>query len=843
MKNKKDITVKEGKFFSFALFKQSFKSQKNIWLITTLGNALVIGIIIIILSTLTINTTKTGLGNLFDTASLEHTVKSSASQAYMSYELITDNYYNDLDTLSTVAGTNALTLSGYDTIVNETVANTGVSYGQTMYGTYEVFRAQGADKETARESTKRAVKDVLKAAGKDETTRNVVVNYFVDPYLKAYDPDEGDKVTDVSTLYITAFPEALSNYIKTEMPTYADYALVLSNVAQAEINDYVPGNDVSKRKKLINSYTTQLVAMTGADIDNDTLSSALNVIINGTTDSLKIKSDDETATIAGCGDDAGAFSENKNYLKSYAIIEASLPVSEKLIKWEYFPTFEVGYVTNDAGVPVDKDGKEIFDYNTYCYLSDDYVPCDVNGNELVINDELLAKRVPIKEKMGTNADNMQKKYSALLQPRKVEQLNGKTKDDFESENDKNQVKSKYVGYTAEEINKAKDDLNNSALFSQAKVMLADFCKKTIEDDKNNTHTYYDKNTKTINENNIIAAVSSYLKTAAVETIKEQFNIESIDELTKENNGISGEEMLEKVDTYTVSAIATFNSVVAKYQAIEKTDYNTGEAITENGEKVAKYSLFTCQEMAIVKSGLGITDQLPTYLKTALTEMADMNTYGLIVGLIFFDCAGLLLPIIYLMMSANDLIAGQVDSGSLAFVLSTPTKRSKFTFTQVVYLFGSLTVSFAFFFLVALSIRHIGIAMGSTDLVTDLTDLQLLYYSIGGYAVCFALAGICFLSSCIFNKSKMSLGCGMGVSMFFLVISIIGIFGMDTMPSVIRIEAMNYFNYVTIVRLFDVNAVLTNDMLTYGLKLIALFGIGAATTIGGCIYFEKKDLPL
>ena len=841
MKNKKDITVKEGKLFSFALFKQSFKAQKNIWLITTLGNALVIGIIIIILSTLTINTTKTGLGNLFDTASLEHTVKSSASQAYMSYELITDNYYNDLDSLSTVAGANALTLSGYDTIVNE--PSKDASYGKMIYTAYDGLIAAGNTKEEARAKVKLGLSTGGQLAGIDETTKNVVVNYFIDPYLKIYDPDEGDKVTDVSTLYLRTFPDALTNYIKAEVPTYASYATALAAVAQAVIVDYAPGNDVSHKKELISSYTTQLVAMTGANIDSDTLKSALNVLINGTTDSLKIKSDDETATIAGCGDDAGAFSENKNYLKSYAIIDASLPVSEKLIKWEYFPTFEVSYVTNDAGVPVDKDGKEIFDYNTYCYLSDDYVPCDVNGNELVITDEMLAKRVPIKEKMGTNADNMQKKYSALLQPRKAEQINGKTKDDFENETDKNNVKSKYIGYTAEEIKKAKDDLNNSTLFSQAKTMLADFCKKTIEDDKNNSYIYYDKNTKTINEDNIIKAVSSYLKTAAVETIKQQFNIESIDELTKENNGISGEEMLEKVDTYTVSAIATFNSVVAKYQAIEKTDYNTGEAITENGEKVAKYSLFTCQEMAIVKSGLGITDQLPTYLKTALTEMADMNTYGLIVGLIFFDCAGLLLPIIYLMMSANDLIAGQVDSGSLAFVLSTPTKRSKFTFTQVVYLFGSLTVSFAFFFLVSLAIRHIGIAMGSTDLVTDLTDLQLLYYSIGGYAVCFAIAGICFLSSCIFNKSKMSLGCGMGVSMFFLVISIIGIFGMNTMPSVIRIEAMNYFNYVTIVRLFDVNAVLQNDMLTYGLKLIALFGIGAATTLGGCIYFEKKDLPL
>ena len=64
------------------------------------------------------------------------------------------------------------------------------------------------------------------------------------------------------------------------------------------------------------------------------------------------------------------------------------------------------------------------------------------------------------------------------------------------------------------------------------------------------------------------------------------------------------------------------------------------------------------------------------------------------GSIFYKLAGLLLPIIYMIMASNNLIAGQVDSGSMAYVLSTSTKRRSVAFTQAVYLIGSLFAMFA-----------------------------------------------------------------------------------------------------------------------------------------------------
>lgn len=84
----------------------------------------------------------------------------------------------------------------------------------------------------------------------------------------------------------------------------------------------------------------------------------------------------------------------------------------------------------------------------------------------------------------------------------------------------------------------------------------------------------------------------------------------------------------------------------------------------------------------------LTD-LPADVSMSLQEIGQIDLFALIVGTIFYKMAGLLLPIIYIIMTANNLIAGQVDSGSMAYILSTSTKRNQVVFTQAVYLVGSL----------------------------------------------------------------------------------------------------------------------------------------------------------
>ena len=125
---------------------------------------------------------------------------------------------------------------------------------------------------------------------------------------------------------------------------------------------------------------------------------------------------------------------------------------------------------------------------------------------------------------------------------------------------------------------------------------------------------------------------------------------------------------------------------------------------------------------------------------------------------------------------------------------------------------------------------------------SLTIKDLFFYTVGSFSVSLAISGICFLSSSIFNKTKYSIGVGGGISVFFLVSSILGLFGSEVMPLALRIDSMNFFNYLTIIRLFDVQSIL-DETNTFFYLLIPLLAISVVTYLIGCIVFTKKDLPL
>ena len=228
--------------------------------------------------------------------------------------------------------------------------------------------------------------------------------------------------------------------------------------------------------------------------------------------------------------------------------------------------------------------------------------------------------------------------------------------------------------------------------------------------------------------------------------------------------------------------------------------------------------------------------LPASVSDALEEIGQADLYTLIVGSIFYKLAGLLLPIIYMIMASNNLISGQVDSGSMAYVLSTSTKRSTVVFTQAVYLIGSL---FAMFSLTTVT-GCICLSFVPEDITLTYGNLILL--NVGAFFVLLALSGLCFFTSCIFDRSKRSMAIGGGLSIFALVAAMLGLFGSPVIPSVVRLEALNYFNYTTIISLFDVISIIEGrDAFIW--KYAILAALGLLGYLAGAVRFTKKDLPL
>lgn len=314
-----------------------------------------------------------------------------------------------------------------------------------------------------------------------------------------------------------------------------------------------------------------------------------------------------------------------------------------------------------------------------------------------------------------------------------------------------------------------------------------------------------------------------------------------------------DEMIKTLSSYGVDR-AKYDSFGYNYENVKKLARNTVITYSnrleyELSELEKKYAAggFASEEeykaaaektnADLIKAISGsLLDSLPSEVSDALEDIGQADLYTLIVGSIFYKLAGLLLPIIYMIMASNNLISGQVDSGSMAYVLSTSIKRKTVAFTQAVYLVGSLLAMF----LLTTATGCVCLAIVGTDI--GLTYGKLLLLNLGAFLVLLALSGLNFFTSCYFDRSKRSMAIGGGLSIFALVAAMLGLFGSPVIPKVVRLDSLNYFNYTTIISMFDVVSIMDGTT-AFVWKFAILAALGLIGLIAGSLKFTKKDLPL
>lgn len=290
---------------------------------------------------------------------------------------------------------------------------------------------------------------------------------------------------------------------------------------------------------------------------------------------------------------------------------------------------------------------------------------------------------------------------------------------------------------------------------------------------------------------------------------------------------------ENVKKLARNTVITYsNRLEYELSELEK-KYSAGGFASEEEYKAAVKK--TNADLIKAISG-SLLDSLPSEVSDALEDIGQADLYTLIVGSIFYKLAGLLLPIIYMIMASNNLISGQVDSGSMAYVLSTSIKRKTVAFTQAVYLVGSLLAMF----LLTTATGCVCLAIVGTDI--GLTYGKLLLLNLGAFLVLFALSGLNFFTSCYFDRSKRSMAIGGGLSIFALVAAMLGLFGSPVIPKVVRLDSLNYFNYTTIISMFDVVSIMDGTTV-FVWKFAILAALGLIGLIAGSLKFTKKDLPL
>lgn len=234
---------------------------------------------------------------------------------------------------------------------------------------------------------------------------------------------------------------------------------------------------------------------------------------------------------------------------------------------------------------------------------------------------------------------------------------------------------------------------------------------------------------------------------------------------------------------------------------------------------------------------------------------DMNT---VLNDLIYKIAGVLLPMIYVLVVSNKLIVNQVNDGSMAYVLSTPTTRGKVIRTQLFFLFTSLFLMYAIILggtLLSEVIARFILSSQYPDIPNTNIPLRTVLYMFGSFIAIFALGGICFGLSCWFNRTSYSLGIGGALCVIFFISCILGLFGSKVFVNIgIGVDAMYCFNYFTIFTLINTDSMSEFAKYVCGIgdsqlsldwiwQLAILIGIGVSFITLGYIRFVKKDLPL
>ncbi len=297
------------------------------------------------------------------------------------------------------------------------------------------------------------------------------------------------------------------------------------------------------------------------------------------------------------------------------------------------------------------------------------------------------------------------------------------------------------------------------------------------------------------------------------------------------------EMLNKQGDLSLSAEGFQNSI----DGLE-----TGETSVETYIRQFEYNYVLMQNKGCFTGNeLNLDDMMNIMFEMMGIDIEQMETMSTMdptamLNQMYYTVMAILPIMILFVFLANSLVVDQVDKGSMAYVLSTPTKRSAVTGTQTLFMI-----------IVPLIVLGIVCAsrIASTKLFFGEVNAAEIVALFGGmYILVEAMAAICYMGSCIFNRSRASLAFGGGISVWFFIASLLGMFGTDMMVDMgIGVKELGNLNKATLVGLYDINAIATvgTENVDYGFvwKLIVLTVIAVVCYVVGSIRFQKKDLPL
>lgn len=182
------------------------------------------------------------------------------------------------------------------------------------------------------------------------------------------------------------------------------------------------------------------------------------------------------------------------------------------------------------------------------------------------------------------------------------------------------------------------------------------------------------------------------------------------------------------------------------------------------------------------------------------------------------------PMIYCIILSYRLVSKMVDDGSMAFLLSTPLKRTQIIITQGLYALSSLGILFLACFLSGTLIAET-MQPGALDIgAFFMLNLTTMFVNM-------AIIMIGFFASSVFTDAKYALGIGSGVPIIFLLMKMLG--GIAEEGRILSdLSLYGFYNPVSLVN----QPALMWYHGVYASIIVILF-------IGSVLIFKKKQLPI
>lgn len=219
------------------------------------------------------------------------------------------------------------------------------------------------------------------------------------------------------------------------------------------------------------------------------------------------------------------------------------------------------------------------------------------------------------------------------------------------------------------------------------------------------------------------------------------------------------------------------------------------------------------------------EAMPRELVAAMGFDSFGTTLTTYMGNAYYKFIAILFPMIFAIVVGNRLIAKHVDSGSMAYLLSTPNSRLKIVKTQAVFFITCLTIIFLLLIIV-------GIISSQAMFPGELDILKFILLNIVTLFTFYAISGITFLASCTFDDTKYSLSFGAGVPIAFFVINMLANAG----------DKMSWLRFFTIFTLHNPDKIVEGSSFTV-VAIIALLAIAVTTYLAGIVSFNRRNLSL